>query len=868
MSTLMANRTRSLRMPDKFPASSGASPLNMFGKRFTRMPGGRDPSSGTDSANEDQGKPLRVALARARAREVFGQIQATPDGTVTSAQAANAVRILISESLANDETHKSKIVSSTVTAVDPWLNYSKMPIVAAAKRKTLNLNTAGPEDQDEDKRVRKLVRSLPDEDAVDCTTFVDLYEKHVLNSVEMVAMTQRRYSLGSMASDEELASEEPGAIVVESWMEGVHLVGNDRKYLFNPRHPLRQRWTALVSILLLFVVLLLPCTLGFEDVAEFFEITSYVVDGVFMMDILVTFNTGHEEGDVVNMNRRASNWAYFKGWFWIDLFTSVPIDSITEQALGGGSSSSSENSLEVGRAAKATKSVRLIRLTRLAKVLRIARLAKVAGPMLKQVFGEGRFWKTLFKILTPLCYIVFVAHYLTGFNFMMANLYNWPAESWMVKSDLEDRGFNQQYPYGFIKAMFLLVGEPTGLVESACNDGTDDNQFPSEWCTAEAWFDLATMVLGALFYSVLFGIIGNVIVVFFKDRFVEKHNAMNAFMDARQIPEELQNRVDTYFEMSFGSGDHYFREDEVLEGMPTNVARELSRYSEQKVISASPLLRDAPHSFCRHIASFMTPEVASAGEMICVEEQVGTTVYFIETGLVYVISKYSRARELTMTPRFIEYMSMSTRTKLLAHLESETAEHLPRSNLVAAIGAGCMFGEVTALFGGMRTASCVARQPTQMLEVDSHELRKVLASFPEIQQMVNQVAKRRVRRVQARDPRVSMDAAERGTLLDEVDLLDGETRAMLKTGVFHTIENVRGAANSGADGSVPGLRFVVPEVEAPGTTRRRRRQRACKRRPSQTEMPDKLGQGVEEGKDAANKEDAPSTQLIELPRDV
>jgi len=75
--------------------------------------------------------------------------------------------------------------------------------------------------------------------------------------------------------------------------------------------------------------------IAFERLEESdFSITlDYVVDLLFLLDILVVFNTAYYDEDVDLVDDRkqiAKN--YLKGWFTIDLLAIIPFDKIISSA--------------------------------------------------------------------------------------------------------------------------------------------------------------------------------------------------------------------------------------------------------------------------------------------------------------------------------------------------------------------------------------------------------------------------------------------------------------------------------------------------------------------------------------------------------
>ena len=57
------------------------------------------------------------------------------------------------------------------------------------------------------------------------------------------------------------------------------------------------------------------------------KIIDYVIDFLFLLDIIIIFNTAFYDDDIELVDSRKTIFlTYFKGWFFIDLFSCIPTD--------------------------------------------------------------------------------------------------------------------------------------------------------------------------------------------------------------------------------------------------------------------------------------------------------------------------------------------------------------------------------------------------------------------------------------------------------------------------------------------------------------------------------------------------------------
>ena len=82
-----------------------------------------------------------------------------------------------------------------------------------------------------------------------------------------------------------------------------------------------------MSMLLIWTCIITPLEISFRFEHYWFKINKYVVDCLFLVDVVVTFFTGYidEEFALVD-DHSIIAYDYLRGWFFIDIIAIVPID--------------------------------------------------------------------------------------------------------------------------------------------------------------------------------------------------------------------------------------------------------------------------------------------------------------------------------------------------------------------------------------------------------------------------------------------------------------------------------------------------------------------------------------------------------------
>lgn len=101
-------------------------------------------------------------------------------------------------------------------------------------------------------------------------------------------------------------------------------------YLLHPQEPFMITWQLVVGLGIMYSIVVVPFRLGFSyDAVGAWYTFELIIDGFFLMDILINFRTAYFNDDrVLIINRRKIFWRYAKGWFIFDLTSSIPIDEV------------------------------------------------------------------------------------------------------------------------------------------------------------------------------------------------------------------------------------------------------------------------------------------------------------------------------------------------------------------------------------------------------------------------------------------------------------------------------------------------------------------------------------------------------------
>lgn len=191
--------------------------------------------------------------------------------------------------------------------------------------------------------------------------------------------------------------------------------------MFYPEDASKGNWDLFITIVLLWTCIATPARIAFDDgdtVEVGWETVKWIVDFLFLIDIVINFNTAYQDDDFKTIeDRKKIATDYIFGWFFLDVFAIIPF---TELASIGKQDQSHENG--VNGLARIAKIGRLYKLIKLTKLLRVLKIIKEKNKLLKYVrsmvsLGQGferlMFINLLFLMITHIvaCLWIFFASF-------------------------------------------------------------------------------------------------------------------------------------------------------------------------------------------------------------------------------------------------------------------------------------------------------------------------------------------------------------------------------------------------------------------------------------------------------------------------
>jgi len=408
------------------------------------------------------------------------------------------------------------------------------------------------------------------------------------------------------------------------------MVSDDEKCLpsvavFHPYSGPRMVWDLTIIFMILYTAIVVPLRLSWtlpETVGVW--TLDRLLDLVFMIDILINFNTAFERGTELVLDRRSILIHYLKTWFALDFIASFPFDFFISLLNGGSVLSYKDEQQNTSLSLLP----RLVRLFKLSRLFRLARLQRI----LRRVQLQLGIRNSTNKILKFSGAAILCAHWMACM-FYATSTFGGSADSklgdfpsWVERLDQDNRDQLDAHSvaHTYIAALYWSLTTMTSI-----GYGDVAPKTPSERI-----FGIFGMICGA----VLFGhFMGNVLAVVAdmspaENEFHLKMDMLNVYMKEQNLNTELRRQIEEFYHIEHKLNNHQVDEAEMLKELPDRLKRELSLAISRRILGNVPLFEGMSSSFIRTVGLSMERRVYPQGEFVIREGNEVNKFYILTAG--------------------------------------------------------------------------------------------------------------------------------------------------------------------------------------------------------------------------------------------
>ncbi|XP_045156771.2 potassium/sodium hyperpolarization-activated cyclic nucleotide-gated channel 3-like isoform X2 [Mercenaria mercenaria] len=484
-------------------------------------------------------------------------------------------------------------------------------------------------------------------------------------------------------------------------------------WVIHPCSNFRFYWDLFMLVLLIANLIILPVAISFfnDDLSTQWIVFNCISDTVFFFDILINFRTGiilNDFADEIILDPKLIAKHYFKSWFFLDLISSIPMDYIFLMW------DSEANFSQLFHAGRALRMLRLAKLLSLLRLLRLSRLVRYVQQWEEFLAVAGKFM----RIFNLICLMFLLGHWNGCLQFLVPTLQDFPKDCWVSIEELQEAHWAHQYTWSLFKALshMLCIGY---------------GRFPPQNMT-DTWLTILSMLSGATCYALFLGHTTTIIQSFDTSRrlYNEKFKQVEEYMIYRKLPRSLRQKVAEYYEHRYQG--KMFDEERILGELNECLRQDVINHNCRSLVASVPFFTNADPQFVSEVVSKLLFEVFQAGDYIIREGTMGSKMYFIQEGIVDVITT-----------------------------EGEVATSL---------SDGSYFGEICLLTNAKRVASVRAETYVNLYSLSVEHFKDVLDRYPVMRRTMESVAAERLTKIGKNPSIVSSraDLDEDQRLLNEI----------------------------------------------------------------------------------------------------
>ncbi|XP_069898817.1 potassium/sodium hyperpolarization-activated cyclic nucleotide-gated channel 4 [Dipodomys merriami] len=462
-------------------------------------------------------------------------------------------------------------------------------------------------------------------------------------------------------------------------------------WIIHPYSDFRFYWDLTMLLLMVGNLIIIPVGITFfkDENTTPWIVFNVVSDTFFLVDLVLNFRTGIvvEDNTEIILDPQRIKMKYLKSWFVVDFVSSIPVDYIfliVETRIDS----------EVYKTARALRIVRFTKILSLLRLLRLSRLIRYIHQWEEIFHMTYDLASAVVRIVNLIGMMLLLCHWDGCLQFLVPMLQDFPHDCWVSMNGMVNNSWGKQYSYALFKAMshMLCIGygrqAPVGM--------------------SDVWLTMLSMIVGATCYAMFIGHATALIQSLDSSRrqYQEKYKQVEQYMSFHKLPPDTRQRIHDYYEHRYQG--KMFDEESILGELSEPLREEIINFNCRKLVASMPLFANADPNFVTSMLTKLRFEVFQPGDYIIREGTIGKKMYFIQHGVVSVLTKGNK--------------------------ETKLAD-------------GSYFGEICLLTRGRRTASVRADTYCRLYSLSVDNFNEVLEEYPMMRRAFETVALDRLDRI-------------------------------------------------------------------------------------------------------------------------
>nr|XP_015852332.1 potassium/sodium hyperpolarization-activated cyclic nucleotide-gated channel 2 [Peromyscus maniculatus bairdii] len=462
-------------------------------------------------------------------------------------------------------------------------------------------------------------------------------------------------------------------------------------WIIHPYSDFRFYWDFTMLLFMVGNLIIIPVGITFfkDETTAPWIVFNVVSDTFFLMDLVLNFRTGIviEDNTEIILDPEKIKKKYLRTWFVVDFVSSIPVDYIFLIVEKGIDS-------EVYKTARALRIVRFTKILSLLRLLRLSRLIRYIHQWEEIFHMTYDLASAVMRICNLISMMLLLCHWDGCLQFLVPMLQDFPSDCWVSINNMVNHSWSELYSFALFKAMshMLCIGYGRQAPESM----------------TDIWLTMLSMIVGATCYAMFIGHATALIQSLDSSRrqYQEKYKQVEQYMSFHKLPADFRQKIHDYYEHRYQG--KMFDEDSILGELNGPLREEIVNFNCRKLVASMPLFANADPNFVTAMLTKLKFEVFQPGDYIIREGTIGKKMYFIQHGVVSVLTKGNKEMKLS---------------------------------------DGSYFGEICLLTRGRRTASVRADTYCRLYSLSVDNFNEVLEEYPMMRRAFETVAIDRLDRI-------------------------------------------------------------------------------------------------------------------------
>ncbi|XP_050790087.1 potassium/sodium hyperpolarization-activated cyclic nucleotide-gated channel 2 [Gopherus flavomarginatus] len=425
-------------------------------------------------------------------------------------------------------------------------------------------------------------------------------------------------------------------------------------WIIHPYSDFRFYWDFTMLLFMVGNLIIIPVGITFfkEETTAPWIVFNVVSDTFFLMDLVLNFRTGiiiEDNTDIILDPERIKK-KYLKTWFVVDFVSSIPVDYIFLIVEKGIDS-------EVYKTARALRIVRFTKILSLLRLLRLSRLIRYIHQWEEIFHMTYDLASAVMRIINLIGMMLLLCHWDGCLQFLVPMLQDFPSNCWVSLNGMVNNSWSELYSFALFMSMshMLCIGYGKQAPESM----------------TDIWLTMLSMIVGATCYAMFIGHATALIQSLDSSRrqYQEKYKQVEQYMSFHKLPADFRQKIHDYYEHRYQG--KMFDEDSILGELNEPLREEIVNFNCRKLVASMPLFANADPNFVTAMLTKLKFEVFQPGDYIIREGTIGKKMYFIQHGVVSVLTKGNKEMKLSDGSYFGE-ICLLTRGRRTASVRADT----------------------------------------------------------------------------------------------------------------------------------------------------------------------------------------------------